>query len=100
MKRIVTVAGATLAGLLAILWLAAFRFGGPISMLPDGGLNATAGTGGPPAPAPAPATIVVSGGMAGWQIMLIAIGSALVAAIATIIVDRLRFRRHLTTTTA
>ena len=48
--------------------------------------------GGPavPAPAvPAPAVpVVTAGGMAGWQITLIAVGAALVAATAAIVLDR------------
>jgi len=44
---------------------------------------APAGGGVPAAPVPAPA-----GGMAGWQITLIALGAALVAATAAVFVDR------------
>src|SRR5215831_14665403 len=44
--------------------------------------------GAPLAPVPAPTAQVAAGGMAGWQIALIALGAALVAAIAAVIVDR------------
>jgi hypothetical protein len=44
--------------------------------------------GAPLAPVPAPAAAVVTGGMAGWQITLIALGAALVAAIAAVFLDR------------
>ena len=58
-----------------------------------------------PVPAgPVPATIIrviTTGGMAGWQIALIAIGAALVAAAAAIVLDRtLAGRRGVTTTSA
>src|SRR5215831_6952636 len=44
----------------------------------------------PPRPAPLPVQVhtVVVGGMPGWQITLIAIGAALVAAIAAVLADR------------
>jgi hypothetical protein len=46
--------------------------------------------GGPAVPAPAIRVVTVSGGMAGWQIALIAAGAALVAAIAAVTLDRTR----------
>jgi hypothetical protein len=49
---------------------------------------------GGPASAPSVVRTVVVGGTPGWQIALIAIGSALIAAALAVIVDRLR-RRHL-----
>jgi len=40
-------------------------------------------------------THVVTGGMAGWQIALIAVGAAILAAIAAVLVERARSaRRH------
>jgi hypothetical protein len=61
-------------------------------MLPDGG---------PPYPtapaAPVPAStvhVITAGGMAGWQIALIAVGAALVAAAATVLVNRARGARR------
>jgi len=50
---------------------------------------------GPAGPVSAPAVVrsVVFGGTPGWQIALIAIGSALVAAAAAVIADRVRQRR-------
>jgi len=52
--------------------------------------------GGPDGPASPPAVVrtMVVGGMPGWQIALIAIGSALLAATAAIIADRARSRRR------
>ena len=43
---------------------------------------------------PSPPLQVISGGMAGWQITLIALGAALVAAIAAIVLDRGRAARR------
>ena len=43
--------------------------------------------GGPAVPAPA-VRVVTVGGMAGWQITLIAVGAALVAAIAAVLLSR------------
>ena len=43
---------------------------------------------------------VVVGGMPGWQIALIAIGAALAAAIAAVLLDRLRSTRRLPVTVA
>jgi len=48
---------------------------------------------------PAPVTLV-AGGMAGWQITLIALGAALLAATLAVLVDRVRARRHTTTAPA
>ncbi len=56
----------------------------------------------PPAPVPAPAVPVITvSGMPGWQITLIAVGAALVAAIAAVFLDRmLAARRSASSTTA
>jgi hypothetical protein len=40
------------------------------------------------APVPVPVHTVVAGGMPGWQIALIALAAALVAATAAVLVDR------------
>ena len=49
--------------------------------------------GGPAVPAPA-IRVVTEGGMAGWQIALIALAAALVAATAAVLVDRARAARQ------
>ena len=49
--------------------------------------------GGPAVPAPA-IRVVTEGGMAGWQIALIALGAALVAATAAVLLDRARAARQ------
>ena len=52
-------------------------------------------------PDPAPAGVVTAGGMPGWQVTLIAVGSALVAAIVAVLADRTRaVRRAVSATTA
>jgi len=48
--------------------------------------------GGPAVPAPA-VRVVTVGGMAGWQITVIAVGAALVAATAAVVLDRARAAR-------
>jgi hypothetical protein len=48
--------------------------------------------GGPVVPAPA-VHVVTVGGMVGWQIASIAVGAALVAAIAAVVLDRARIAR-------
>jgi hypothetical protein len=44
--------------------------------------------------------VTVGGGMAGWQIALIAFGAALVAAIAAVAMDRARAARKAASVTA
>jgi hypothetical protein len=58
--------------------------------------------GAPLAPVPAPAApVVTAGGMPGWQITLIAVGAALVTAIAAVFLDRvLAARRSASSTIA
>jgi len=60
-----------------------------VNVIPPGGGN------------PAATVPVISGGMAGWQITLIALGAALVAATAAVFLDRtLATRRSASATTA
>jgi hypothetical protein len=47
-----------------------------------------------PANAASAATTVVAGGMPGWQIALIAVGAALVAAVVAVLLDRARLARR------
>jgi hypothetical protein len=54
----------------------------------------------PTYPATSPATAVAAGGMPGWQIALIAIGAALVAATVAVILDRALAARKVHATTA
>jgi hypothetical protein len=55
-------------------------------------------SGGAPVP-PAPVSVVATG-MPGWQITLIAIGAALLAATLAVLLDRTRAKRHTTTAPA
>jgi hypothetical protein len=48
--------------------------------------------------APAPVQVIVQGGMPGWQIALIALGAALVAAVAAVLVARAWLTRRVTAT--
>jgi len=56
---------------------------------------------GPVAPVPAATHVIIAGGMAGWQITLIALAAALVAATVAVVLDRARAaRRAASATTA
>ena len=50
--------------------------------------------------APAPVYITTGGGMPGWQITLIAVGAALVAAATAVLLDRARVARKIHASTA
>ncbi len=94
-RRLATVLAAVLSGLLASAAAATAAFARPVP--PSGGSYG-------PATGPVPATIIhviATGGMAGWQIALIAVGAALAAAAAAVLADRkLAGRRGATATTA
>lgn len=45
-------------------------------------------------PEPASPALAAAGGMPGWQITLIAIGAALLAAVTAVVLDRARAARH------
>ena len=83
LRRLAAVLATVACGLLASAAIvpAAFAYGIPQPGGPGGLTPAT----------PALATtvpVVTAGGMAGWQITLIALGAALVAAIAAVLLDR------------
>ena len=91
-RRIRRTAGALagLAGLAcACLGLAVAAPAAFARTLPPFGVSGAATT---PAPPPAQVRTVVVGGMAGWQIALIAVGAALAAATIAVLVDRARAR--------
>jgi hypothetical protein len=94
--RLTAVLAAITCSLLASIAIVPAAFARPVP--PPGGSY------GPDPAGPAPATtihVITTGGMAGWQIALIAIGAALVAATAAILLDRtLAGRRSVTTTSA
>jgi hypothetical protein len=54
----------------------------------------------PATPAPLPGQVVVTGGMPGWQIALIAVGAALFAAALAVLADRFWTARRRVTTAA
>jgi hypothetical protein len=85
-RRLAGVLAAVIAGLLASAAAATAAFANPIPV-GDGGASV----------APVPATtvrVITSGGMAGWQITLIAIGAALLAAAVAVLLDRARSARR------
>ena len=93
-RRIRRTAGtlATLAGLAcACLGLAVAAPAAFARTLPPFGVSGAATT---PAPPPAQVRTVVVGGMAGWQIALIAVGAALAAATIAVLLDRARARNN------
>ena len=93
LRRLAAVLAAITCGLLASAAVVPAAFANPVPV----------GDGGPIPLAPVPATVrvVTTGGMAGWQIALIAVGAALVAAAAALLIDRaLASRRAASATTA
>jgi hypothetical protein len=93
LRRLAAVLAAVTCGLLASAAIipAAFAYGIPQPGGPGGLAPAT----------PTTVPVVTAGGMAGWQITLIALGAALVAAIAGVLLDRaLAARRAASATTA
>ena len=91
--RVATVLAAAISGLLASAAAATAAFAQPIP-IGDGGTN-------PVAPVPVTVRVITTGGMAGWQITLIALGAALAATAAALLLDRkLVGRRGATATTA
>jgi hypothetical protein len=85
---------AVVAGLAAAVLLATPAFA---RMEPDPGAGYVA-----PASVPAPvqARTIVAGGMPGWQIALIAVGAALLAAALAVLADRALAARHRAAATA
>ena len=91
--RLATVLAAVVTGLLASAAAATAAFANPVPV-GDGGAVPVV-----PVP-PAAVRLVSTGGMAGWQIALIAAGAALVAAAAAVFLDRkLAGRRRVIATT-
>jgi len=54
--------------------------------------------GGSPGSSAPPVQLITAGGMPGWQIALIALGAALFAAVAAVLLDRARAARRATAT--
>jgi len=91
-RRLAGVLAAVIAGLLASTAFATAAFANPIPV-GDGG--------GPVAPVPATTVrVITTGGMAGWQITLIAIGAALLGATVAVLLYRARTTRRNAVTAA
>jgi hypothetical protein len=83
LRRITAALAALAGGLLA--WAAAPAASAAIIPIPDG----------PYGPTPAsPVQVIAAGGMPGWQITVIALAAALVAAAAAVFLDRARASRR------
>jgi hypothetical protein len=94
--RLATALAAVIACLLASAAATSAAFA---SIIPVPGPNGGYGTA--PAASAAPVPVITSVGMPGWQITLIALGAALIAAAAAVLLDRkLAGRRRATATTA
>jgi hypothetical protein len=95
-RRIAGVLAGLAAALLAFGAAPAFAAPTLATMLP-GGADAPV----PSAPPSVQVHTIITGGMAGWQITLIAVGAALLAATVAVLVDRARAaHRHAITTAA
>lgn len=92
-------AAARLRRLAAALTAAACALLASAVTIPAASASIPIPNGGPAVPAPA-VRVVTAGGMAGWQIALIAVGAALVAAIAAVVLDRARIARKAASATA
>ena len=88
LRRITAALAAVTGGLLA--WAVAPAASAATILIPDPG-----GASGPvPATPAAPVQVIAAGGMPGWQITLIAVAAALVAATAAVVLDRTRASRR------
>ena len=90
--RLATVLVAAISGLLASAVAATAAFAQPIPV-GAGGTN-------PVAPVPATVRVITTGGMAGWLITLIALGAALAATTAALLLNRKLVGRRGATATA
>jgi hypothetical protein len=89
LRRVTAALAAVTGGLLA--WAAAVpAASAATTVIPDpGGASGTV-----PATPAAPVQVIAAGGMPGWQITLIALAAALVAATAAVFLDRTRASRR------
>ncbi len=94
LRRLAGVLAAAACGLLASAAIVPAAFA---MVVPDPGGQYV-----PAHSAPVPVTsvhVVTAGGMAGWQITLIALGAALIAAASAVLLDRVRFAHRATSVT-
>jgi hypothetical protein len=93
LRRITAALAALAGGVLA--WAAAVPAASAATILiPDPG-----GAPAPATPPAAPVQVITAGGMPGWQITLIAVAAALVAATAAVFLDRARASSRSASTT-
>jgi hypothetical protein len=93
LRRLIAALAAVTGGLLA--WAAAVPAASAATILiPDPG-----GAPAPATPPAAPVQVITAGGMPGWQITLIAVAAALVAATAAVFLDRARASSRSASTT-
>jgi hypothetical protein len=98
LRRLAAVLAAVTCGLLA--WAAAAPAAFAMTPQPQPYLQGEYGPG-PLTPVPATARMIITGGMPGWQITLIAAAAALAAATVAVVLDRARAaRRAASATTA
>jgi hypothetical protein len=90
LHRLAAVLAAVTCGLLALA--AAVPAAVAMTPTPQPYLRGEYGTG-PVEPVPATTHLITAGGMPGWQITVIAVGSALVAATVAVVLDRARGAR-------
>ncbi len=95
LRRLAAVLAALTCGPLA--WAAAVPAAVAMTPTPQPYLRGEYGPG-PVAPVPATTRVIIAGGMAGWQIALIAVGTALVAATVAVVLDRARAARRAAST--
>ena len=92
LRRVTAALAAVTGGLLA--WVAAVPAASAATILiPDPGAGGAYGPL-PATAAAAPVQVIAAGGMPGWQITLIAVAAALVAATAAVLLDRTRASRR------
>jgi hypothetical protein len=93
LRRVTAVLAAVTCGLLAWATAVPAALATPRPLPPPGGQYGPA----PVVPVtPTIVRVVMTGGMAGWQIALIAVGAALAAAAAVLLIDRARAARRAT----
>jgi hypothetical protein len=90
-RRLAAVLAAVACGLLASA--AAIPAAVAMTPTPQPYLRGEYGTG-PVEPVPPTTHLIIAGGMPGWQITLIAVGAALVAASVAVVLDRARSARR------
>jgi hypothetical protein len=92
--RLAAVLATVIGGLIVFAAAGPAAFARPIP--PPGGSWAASVT----PVAPATVRVISTGGMAGWQVALVAIGAAMAAAAAAIVLDRMLIRRRGVTATS